>query len=313
MQTLRNFLISFGVGLVVFTLLAFLIVRSLGLGGRRVGTLDSIAFPSVEADASPSDEAPSVRSVNGFTMVVGGVDDRGTLSLLLLFQADRVNERFMLSAVPTALRVRVPDESGSLTLTTLRELPIRFEGPTCKQMVLQTVTQITGLEPDYYLFLDREKALELFNLTGGLYFDVPETLTDIGSGTPEAPEVFIDRGGQVLGKQRIVQLLTFENYGLDAVGNSVRCAAVQADFIDQALLQLGNFEDTTVNRIASQMLGESDTDFSYDDYEFYADLLDCYSDYRVRNTRVYWDASDPIEEAYSKAMFESYLPAAQTE
>lgn len=313
MQTLRNFLIAFGVGLVVFTLLAFLIARNLGLGGRRVSTPGGAVLPEVQTDTPSETDAQTVRSVNGFTIVIGGFDDRGALNLLLIAKADRVNERFMLSAVPTALRVRVPDENGSLTLTSLRELPMRFEGPLCKQMILQTVTQITGLEPDYYLFMDREMALELFNLTGGLYFDVPETLTDIGSGTPEAPEVFIDRGGQVLGKQRIVQLLTFENYGLDAVGNSVRCAAVQADFVDQALLQLGNFEDTTVNRIASQMLGECDTDFSYDDYEFYADLLDSYSDYRVRNTRVYWDASDPIEEAYSKAMFASYLPEAQTE
>lgn len=314
MQTLRNFLIAFGVGLIVFGILAYMLLSSIGFFGQPAGKkVDMPSFGKPSTEQTDAAEPSRVRSANGFTLLLGGFDDKGELELLMLFDADAVNERFMLSSIPTALRVRVKQEDGTTVFTTLRELPTRFEGPDCKQMILKTVTQITGLETDYYLFMDRANALEFFNRTNGLYFDVPETLVDIGTGTVEDPEVNIEKGGQVLGRQRIVQLLTFDKFGLGDIGNSVRRARIQADFIDQTLLQFDNFEPTTLNRIASATLGECDTDITYEDYSFYFELLERYAECRANNRRVYWDGSDPIEEVYTTAMFAEYADRSDAE
>ena len=309
MQTLRNFLIAFVVGLLLFGFAAINLPRHLGLGkyaGRDTGSDRRVQTQDIPVSDTTSQTETVERSENGYTMLIGGYDEAGELNMLLVASADRAGERFMLSSLPTALRVRVPDETGEPSLVRLAAMPWRFDGADCRAKIVETVEGITGLPIDYYIFFDKDAALGLFELTGGLYFDVPCEMNAADGETGDDADFSLSAGGQVLGKKRIIGLLDYDDYGLGGTADSVRRAETQVDFVDQALLQIMKLERSTLNRIAAMVLPTCDTNLTYEDYEFYAPLLERYADWHGSLARVIPEAHDPIEEEETIALFAPY-------
>ncbi len=318
MQSLRNFLISFAVGLILFGIFAF--------------TIPGMFFPEKETNL-PDDTSVEVSANNNgedtpdtddvpensddtaaqtFTAVVGGYDTQtGELDGLLFLKADKESKRFVVASIPTSLSVVVTSTdpaTGDTVKTNVRikDFPLKFIGSEKNKQIVDTVHAITGMKVDYYAFFSTNAALSLFDKTNGLYYTVPQDMYYIGGGTEAAPEIGLKAGGQVLNSKQIMQLLRFASYTTDESRNSARRAAVQADFVSEALKQILKNDVSTLANSLGQILSSCETNFTAADFKDNFELISKFSEYSANNAVITVDIADPLEYSYSQKLFENY-------
>ena len=165
MQNLRNFLIAFFSGLVLFGILASTIPPIFFNNDKDIEVSGNPADPdnsdvNNENEENKNDESNLPQdTVKTFTAVVGGYDaDSGELDGLIFIKADKENKRFVVAAVPTFLSVTVTstDPATQSTVKTdvrIKDFPKIYRGTELNTRIVDTMHAITGMEIDYYAFL----------------------------------------------------------------------------------------------------------------------------------------------------------------
>lgn len=312
MQNLKNFIIAFAVGLVMFSVLAAMIPRLLVQDNAKQP--DSPGADTVDSDGEQTDTADSAPVIGGktFTAVVGGYDaDTGELDGLLFLKADKENKRFIVAAIPTALNVVVTstDPATGTTVKTnvrMKDFPLRYRDSEKNQRIVDTVHALTGMEIDYYAFFKTSAALSLFEKTGGLYYTVPQDMVYVGTGSESNPEISLRAGGQVLNSKQILGLLRFSVYSTDERRNNARRAAVQADFVSEALKQLLALDAQTLLEGVTGVLAGCETNFTAADFRENFELISKFGEYSAASVVMTVDLADPLEYTYSQKLFENY-------
>lgn len=318
MQSLRNFLISFAVGLILFGIFAF--------------TIPGMFFPEKETklpddtsvevsannngeDTPDTDDVPENSddtAASTFTAVVGGYDTQtGELDGLVFLKADKEHKRFVVASIPTSLSVVITStdpatENTVKTNVRIKDFPLKFRGSEKNKQIVDTVHAITGMKVDYYAFFSTNAALSMFEKTNGLYYTVPQDMYYIGGGTEAAPEIDLKAGGQVLNSKQIMQLLRFASYTTDESRNSARRAAVQADFVSEALKQILKNDMSALTKSLGQILANCETNFTAADFKDNFELISKFSEYSANNAVITVDIADPLEYSYSQKLFENY-------
>ena len=314
MQNLKNFFIAFAVGVVLFSVFAAMIPRALQPDGAdAVKPPDTEQVPGDGEKTDPDPEKPVVTTDGKtFTAVVGGYDaDSGELDGLVFLKADKENKRFVIAAIPTSLHVTVTstDPNTGVTVKTavrIKDLPLRCRDSEKSARIVDTVHALTGMKIDYYAFFDTRAALSLFEKTGGLYYTVPQDMVYVGKGSETNPEINLKAGGQVLNANQILGLLRFSEYTTDERRNNARRAAVQADFISEALKQILKAEPQKLFEGVTQILSVCETNFTAADFKDHFELISKFGEYSAENTVMTVDLADPLEYSYSQKLFENY-------
>lgn len=324
MQSLRNFLISFAAGLLLFGIFAINVPKLFFPEDTSVIPSDNIQ--GQPDDTTPENNNPEQNEDNPeetltgrtFTALVGGYDDKtGELDGLVFIKADKENKRFVVATIPTSLSVVITstdpeeetEEETSAPIKTsvrIKDFPLRFlEGEKNKQ-IIDTVHAITGMEIDYYAFFSTEAAIKLFNKTQGLYYTVPENMLYIGDGTEEEPEIDLKAGGQVLNSKEIIGLLRYAAYSTDERKNDVKRALLQADFISEALKQILKKDAATLISGIGSILSNCETNFTSTDFKDNFDLIEKFGEYSENSVVITVDAANPIEYSFTQRLFENY-------
>lgn len=306
----RNFLIAFIVGFLVFGAIAAMIPTVL----RHTGTISTAPLPDTSEAEAPSggqtDIEPSLSS--SFTAVVGGYDaDSGALDALMFIKADKENSRFVVATIPTDYAYRtlsVNSETGESvsTLLTLKDIPLYTSKSERASHIVDIVYAITGMKVDYYAFFNISTLLSLFEKTGGLYYEVPQDMTYIGLGTAENPEIRLKAGAQVLNARECVGLLRFRDYTSDEHTNSVRRAEVQVDFVSSALKQILKQEPDKLLRTAAAVLADCETNFSVADLKDHYDLIAKFGEYSAASSLFTVDVDGVLDFSHTQKLFENY-------
>lgn len=317
MQNLKNFLISFGVGIVVFGVFAAL-VPGMFFGEDAETPPDDSVHTGVQEDTpgqTPDDETPEdvidTDTNKSFAAIVGGYDDGGELDALVFIKADAENEKFVVSAIPTYLSVPVTgvDPTSEEKMTSyirLRDFPEVFSGNSAKRMLLDTVHAITGTKIDYYAFFSKEDLLSIFEDTGGIYYTVPQNMFYQGIGTEESPEINVSSGGQVLTGAKALGLLRFLSYSNNEMTNERMRASTHAEFVSEALKQLVKIDKTKLASGVLKVLSKCETNFGSADFAKHLDLICNFGKYSASNVVMSLDTLDPIDYSHTQKLFENY-------
>ncbi len=311
MQSLKNFFIAFGVGLIIFGIFAYFTMGLIGGNEEEKETNENI--PEVDITqtenvfATGDPEKPETsESGNTFTAVVGGYDDSGKeLDALIFIKADRENMRFVISSIPTNLKAVITGASGlpvdgtenvniesgiayTETPVKLKDFPSKFPGES-NRMIVDVVHLITGMPIDYYAFVDTDDVKEIFKQTSGLYYDVPKDMVYIGTGTEENPEFSIKKGEQVL---TAAQAINFMRYAADTANertNFNERAKRQSGFISSAMLQVLKRNPEEIVTGLGKVLKGCDTNFTVEAFKENFELISKFSEYSANNVTVTFD------------------------
>ena len=306
MQSLKNFFIAFGVGLVIFGLFAYAVTGLMGKSEKPEETYEEeIVSENVFATGDPENPEES-QTGHTFTAVVGGYDKSGKeLDALIFIKADRENMRFVLSSIPTSLRAPITsaaklpaDGSENINLNSdikytetyvrLKDFPQMFPGES-NQMIMDTVTLITGMPIDYYAFLDYDSVMSIFKQTSGLHYNVPKDMVYIGTGTEENPEFVLKKGEQILNANEAISFMRYADDTANERTNYNERAKRQTAFLSSAMIQvLGRNPDDIINGLGI-VLKECETNFTVDAFKQNFELISKFSEYSGSNVTVTFD------------------------
>lgn len=302
MQSLKNFLIAFGVGLVIFGIFAFAAISLMGNDEDEKKSEPAISNSFASGD--PLNPEIS-ESGNTFTALVGGYDSSGEeLDALIFIKADRENMRFVISSIPTNLLAPVTsspnlpaDGTENINLQSdisyvenyvrLKDFPSRFPGET-QQMVVDTVTFITGMPIDYYAFLDYGDVTSIFKRTGGLNYEITRNMVYIGNGTEDMPEISLKKNDNIINANKAIALMRYT----DCIGGEYdfnERARRQADFLSSAMIQVLRQDPEKIITGLGEVLQNCETNFTLDDFKDNFELISKFSEYRGNNVIVSFD------------------------
>ena len=307
MQSLKNFLIAFGVGLVIFGLFAYMVTGLMGKDTKNPVENNNNEEVSENVFATGDPENPEESQTgNTFTAVVGGYDKSGKeLDALIFIKADKENMRFVLSSIPTSLRAPITGASnlpanGSENISLdndinyvesyvrIKDFPQMFPGES-NQMIIDTVTLITGMPIDYYAFLDYDSVRAIFKQTAGLYYDVPKDMVYIGTGTEENPEFVLKKGEQILNANDAISFMRYADDTANERTNYNERAKRQTAFLASAMIQvLGRNPDDIISGLGT-VLKECETNFTVDAFKQNFELISKFSEYSGSNVTVTLD------------------------
>lgn len=315
MQNLKNFLIAFGAGIVMFGILAFLVRDTITGHRANNGSVQSSQAQNGEKSENSSDfsdDSPASFTGKTFTAVIGGYDSSKTeLDALIFIKADKENKRFVISSIPTnySTVITSTDPSSGVTVKTnvkLKDYPSKFRSSEKNTKILDAVRAITGMEIDYYAFLDYDAVLKIFEKTSGLYFNVQEDMVYIGNGTEENPEISIKAGEQIMNGNQAIAFMRFAADTDDEKTNFRKRASRQVEFLTSAMTQVLKREPEELVSGIGDVLAKCETNFTVSDFKDNAELILKFSEYSENNVTVTINVSDPIEYSYSQRLFENY-------
>lgn len=312
MQSLKNFFIAFGVGLIIFGIFAYF---TMGLIGNNDDKTENPTVNIEEPDipqnenifASGNPEHPETsESGNTFTAVIGGYDDSGKeLDALIFIKADRENMRFVISSIPTNLKAVITGASGlpedgaeeivpeekviyTETPVRLKDFPTKFP-EECESMIIDTVHLITGMPINYYAFMNSENVKDIFKYTSGLYYNVPKDLVYIGEGTEEEPEISVKAGEQVLTASQAIGFMRFASDTANERTNFNERAKRQSGFIASAMHQVLKRNPEEIITGLGKVLEDCNTNFTVDTFKENFELISKFSEYSANNVTVTFD------------------------
>lgn len=307
----RNFLIAFVAGLVVFGAVAVAIPVIL----QSTGVVTPSKTPGNTAGNTVSredEEQPLEPVSSSFTAVLGGYDaDSGALDALLFVKADKENSRFVLASIPTdysyqTVSVNTETEETIGAQLTLKDIPLRTSKSERATHIVDIVHAITGMNIDYYAFFNMSTLLTLFEKTGGLYYEVPQDMIYIGLGTAADPEISIKAGAQVLNAKQCLGLLRFRDYTINEHTNSVRRAQTQVAFISSALKQILKQDTEKLLQGAAVILADCETNFSVADLKDHYDLISKFSEYSAASSAFTLEYPGTLDFSRTQKLFENY-------
>ncbi len=312
MQSMKNFFIALAAGIVVFGIFAFFVSKSIMNPEKKVENNPDSSDKS-ETDITENIEInPYLDTSKTFTAIVGGYDSDGSeLDGLIFIKCDKENKRFIIASIPTALSVTIKSTDpatgkSAKTSVRIKDFPKVYRESELPSKTVDTLYAMTGMKIDYYAFFDVNTALSMFDKTGGLYYEVPTDMYFVGNGTESNPEINLKAGGQVLNSNQILQLLRFSYYTNDESRNNYSRAQTQVSFIKEALLQIVKSDPTVLLSSASEILAQTETNFTVSDITSNLNLLLNFGEYSGNSVFITLNLTDPIDFTRSQKLFENY-------
>ena len=311
MQNLKSFLIAFAVGFVLFGAFALTIPGMLTKESPNIPVSTTVPEAEIKNEENNTETNIQQQS-NSFTAILGGYDsNNGELDALVVIKADGENERFVVAAIPTYLRVPftgvdVATGNSLQSYVRLRDFPELFGREKAKDVLLDTVHAITGMKIDYYAMFNKDAFYKVFEKTGGIYYTVKEDMYYIGAGIQENPEINIKSGGQVLTGPKALSVMRYMSYSENEIQGELSRAKTQADFISQMLKQLVDLDEKKLVDGLGVILPLCETNFTTVDFVNNFDLISKFKEYSNSSAVVSLEVSDPINYSYTQKIFDNY-------
>lgn len=178
-QYMKLFVKIFVVFILIFLAIIFL-VGSLGGGNRR-----SINMLLMGIDSMNFEESSGVRS-----------------DTIMLFNINRDNGKISILSIPRDTRVEIAGRNNREKINH----SFAYGGP---ELTVDTVSDLLGVEIDYYVVADYQMVSDYVDLLGGIEFDVP---IDMSYSDPYADpplEIDLKAGKQTLDGDKALQYLRY--------------------------------------------------------------------------------------------------------
>lgn len=264
-RSLRSFMISFLITLVIVSTAAYYIVPYLntlveGLfnadSGKKKETYEIYDEPDDEKETEDK-KSGVAEDLNGSTfatlLILMGEDDNVPDSYILM-KADRERRQFMFTAIPANLIINFSGlESAEVGGKPVTLATLYNKEDMCKD-VIAAVSAITGIKVDFYIAATRSDYIKVVDYVGGILYDVE---TDMRRRTDSGKyDINLQKGTQVLDGEHALMYLIYDQYSTD-VGTQRRTAHLR-------LLKAALEQNLTSDRYKK----------AKDTYEYYTDFLD---------------------------------------
>lgn len=231
--SLRNFALTFLISLVIFGAIAWVIVGSLKnmsediLTGQVVNHDDS---PSAFEDKDKSDKTGETEfKGDTFNFLAVGLDTMplsekqlqkfsqdyeipySSMEAVMLVRADKENKKFIFISLPTDFIINFKGENMPLGRLTQQ---LNINDPVQLSMLLGEITSLTGLQIDYYAFIDMNGFVETIDNLGGISYNVP---VDMEYSDPEQNlEIKFKKNQKLTKGKDLIKMLRFVTYNNSA-------------------------------------------------------------------------------------------------
>lgn len=168
------------------------------------------------------------RTGDTVNVLIAGTDQEGartdTIMLVSIHKKDR---HVTLTSIPRDTLVENVYESQRINSV----YGFNGEGEAGIEALMAELTEIFGVSPDGYALVDLTAFIDLVDIMGGVWFDVPQDM----QYTDPTQDLYIDltAGPQRLDGQHAMQLVRFRSYAMA----DLQRVNVQRDFIQAALHQ----------------------------------------------------------------------------
>ncbi len=197
--SLRNFLIVFILSVLLFSVAAVFLINYIGSTVFSSPISDTSAEPSVTGQVSGGDK-PMVDTAK-LSFLVLGLNDDGEADHILMIRINKQLDRFMISSIPSNLRVQLDGGYQKLGHTALSR-GVDF--------VREKVYALTAAESEYLIVFESDGFADFVDLFGGFEFQVPQAMRY----ADPARNLYIDldAGVQHLNGAKAVQFLQYADY-----------------------------------------------------------------------------------------------------
>lgn len=278
--SLRNFLITFGVCIVLFGLLGWLVIYPAINGSINTSEDESTTEENSDDTSKDDSNSGSTDIVEGdtFTAVIVGKSSDGQVVSIMFFRSNETTKHFSYCFIPTDLKmvnsvgVDVP----------LKILLADLNGDE----VAQRISAATGMQVDYYAILGTDELSDVvakmsspsIEIAADIKYINPErageaALYETSEEIPEEFYINIGQGKKSLNNELIKQLLDFDAGNEYKAQTKYMYETIFTQFFTDAgtkntTASYALLNDITNTNITSGVLDESkDIIFTYDSYQ----------------------------------------------
>ncbi len=263
LQNIRNFFIAFGVSLVVFFVIAFVIINKLIPDTDNPNEIDSNNNDIGNVIEVSGDNPDAEIMGNSFTALLACSDDlTGRFDALMLVHVDKENKEYMISSLPSYMVLNIDSIEYYLGDLNVEK---------GNSFLLNKVYAVTGLKVDYYAFISLGGFAGIIDEIGGVTFTIPENMyfKDVN----DKVLVNLQKGTKKLSGNEALQLMRYNGY---ADGDEKR-RSVQREFLLTAFDNILKIENIDIAPgIFDKLVKYTNTNFTATDFISNIDLIFSY-------------------------------------
>jgi anionic cell wall polymer biosynthesis LytR-Cps2A-Psr (LCP) family protein len=317
LSSLRNFFLALFVSLLVFGTSAYFLVEFIDANANSFGSQPNNSGGDTNGDDNAADnggpdEWDEFKDTSEFTALFIGIDsglsqfdEQQEADLIILVNVNAKTDTLMISSLSPDMKTEV---NGYILR--LGAVYAEFEA----EVLVETVTAYTGLQPDYYCVVDYESMEKIFAILGDVRYNVPidmyydpfeipavefeseegeegeelpaEPATerpaeDTGPTEKDYERIDLTEGYQRINAEKAIQLLRFNNYTDPDL--EIDRTKIQTDFFKEVLRQKLTFTNLGRAPQLFEQLRASvvETNMTSRDFENYAETLFSLSEFTI--------------------------------
>lgn len=259
--SLRNFLIVFILSVLLFSVAAVFLINYIGSTVFSSAISDSSSEPSITGQNSGG-EKPLIDG-SKLSFLVLGLNEDGEADHILMICINKLRDQFMISSIPSSLRVSLYGGYQKLGHTAL----------SCGvDFTRDAVYALTAVQTDYLIVFDADGFSDFVDLFGGFDFQVPQTMRY--SDPARNLYISLDAGAQHMSGAAAVQFLRYADYANDATviqannGRALALALFREVMTTDNLMRASDlltemYADFTTDMTSSQLSENLDTIFNF--------------------------------------------------
>ncbi len=307
-RSLRDYLVTLGLAVVVFTVAAFFLIRAAeGLMGAVVnkigseGEVETVTEEKTEpvtsdqqVNATPEPESKEDITA---TFLVLGIDESGkNADAIFLVAINATKKQATVALIPSNTVVPEADKKYKLG---------ELYGNRSANFYKEFVAQETGITPDYYAAISMSGLANLIDFLGGIPYNVPENMYYFDSS--QNLKINLRAGNQTLTGDQAVQLVAYRGY---AAGNAAR-EETQLGFAKAFCSLFLRAENLSrFKSIFYNITYNVETDFDESDLNVTGDLIFHFNEYSQVFTKIpgapAGDVYYAISTSRAESMFSTY-------
>ena len=301
-RSLRDFLLTLGIAVVVFTLAAVFLIRGAeALMNDMVDYLHAKGSPAQTAEgpdpaATGDPGAPAEDRIISF-LVLGLDHEKQNADAIFLVAINATQNKMTAALIPSNTYVSHDGKKQNLGDT------YSTRGAS---YISSFVQMETGLSPDYYIAISMDGLSNLIDFLGGINYLVPQNM--YAFDPVHNFKINLKVGSQLLTGDQAVQLLTYRGY-LNGVQGREETHLTFAKTFCSTFLKAENIP--RAKEIMYNVYHNVDTDFSSTEFLAQIEILFNFPSYSATFNRIHGavgsDGYYSIRTAQAKAMFEDYV------
>ncbi len=279
MRSLRNFFITFGISLIIFGLIGWLIWSKLDFEDDKQPTNEGEQV-NIPVNNFPVKEEQKTVEEDGFTALLCCYDDTiGRADSIVLVNVNKGKEKFTVCSIPTYLKLNIGTEAVKNEVY-LGDILIH-KG---RNFFLEKLEAITGLPVDYYVFMSSLDFVNIINEIGGIEYNVPQRM--YYKNTDGKVLVNLQAGLSRLSGEEALQLVRYRSYAVESGqnddGDAIR-RQTQCEFLYKVLTSFLKKENkNSIDGIVKNLLDlivNGNTNFTVTTFIRHKDLIFNFEEY----------------------------------